>query len=166
MSEDGELIAPYAKWAILTDFAHLKGEWFRVLLELNEPASAFAARIEKPFFMEHLRIPYIYQSPPREFKADDLTFCMANMTRKTLRALVTCVGTDEFVTRLMPLRPMIKRLELGTTEPSPLKKSRFRIAAPLAPKSPETGVVAIIDDGLAFANERFRFANGTTRFEY
>ena len=43
---DKKLIAPYVEWAVATNFAYLPGKWFRVLLELNEPAADFVDRIE------------------------------------------------------------------------------------------------------------------------
>ena len=43
---DKKLIGPYAEWAVATNFAFLKGKWFRVLLELKEPAAEFANGME------------------------------------------------------------------------------------------------------------------------
>jgi hypothetical protein len=164
--EDEKLIAPYLEWAVLTNFAYLHGDWFRVLLELNEPAASFASAVDSPGFMQLIRVPSIYQMPSREFKKDDVTFCMALMTREALTALLIGKGAEQLLNKLSSLRRSLKRLELGTPAASPFGRSPTTIPLPLAASQPQAAVVAVIDDGLAFANERFRFANGTTRFKY
>lgn len=166
MPEDGKLIAPYLEWAVLTEFAYLKGDWFRVLLELNEPAWSFAEAVDRADVTQLIRVPSIYLTPSREFKRDDLTFCMAIMSRQALAALVPGKGSKEYVSKLRTLRSSLKRLELGTPMANPFGKSPFKISRALAASPGQAAVVAVIDDGLAFAHERFRFADGKTRFKY
>src|SRR4051794_956427 len=88
------VIAPYAEWAIATNFAFLKCDWFRVLLELRVSAAQFANDMDDFKIDDLVRIPPIYRNPSREFQKDGVTFCMAIMTREAIRILVTGHGRD------------------------------------------------------------------------
>src|SRR5205085_12466991 len=113
---DNKLIAPYVEWAVATNFAYLPGEWFRVLLELNEPAADFANRIEgSSFLKEFIRVPSIYKSISREFKREDVTFCMAIMSRKALEAVVGHEHRNEIRARRATITRARRRIELGTS---------------------------------------------------
>ena len=168
MLENDKLVAPQVVWAVATNFAYLKGEWFRVLLEVAERNSAFsfASEVDNLTFRDLIRIPTIYQKPPRDFEPEALTFCMGIMSRKALRILVTGQGPSVAVTNMRFVARKIRSIELGTPLHVPFKKSEPRVLQPLAVTKPKAAVVAVIDDGLAFAHERFRNSAGETRFKY
>ena len=90
-------VAPAINWAVATDFAYLKGKWFRVLLEVEGSASSFAFDAAAPVFRELIRVPTMYKQPPRGLKATDVTFCMAIMSQAALRMLVTGSGSSHLV---------------------------------------------------------------------
>jgi hypothetical protein len=166
------LIAPYLEWAVATNFAYLGGEWFRVLLEVEGSAASFASDVEKFAIKPLIRVPTIYQTPPRDLKPTDVTFCMAIMSREALSILVT--GEEpggaklerELVANLVSLAGRIKNIELGTSHKMPFDKSTPRELKPISADKPKVAIVAVIDDGLAFAHERFRSGTGHTRFKY
>src|SRR3954463_8840299 len=153
------VIAPYAEWAIATNFALLEGDWFRVLLELKVSAPTFVNSIDDLKVDDLVRIPSIYRNPSREFQKDDASFCMAIITREALRILVTGHGREPDIVRLDAVKRVLIRIELGTptapftTGPIPI------ITQQLASSPPQRAIVAVIDDGLAFAHERFRSAD-------
>jgi hypothetical protein len=165
---DRKLIAPYVEWAVATKFVYLPGEWFRVLLELDEPAADFANRIdESSFLKDFIRVPSIYKSISREFKREDVTFCMAIMSRKALEAVVGHADRKEIRARLATVTKVLKRIELGTPTTTVFDASPApTVDEPPGSTLPQAAIVAVIDDRLAFAHERFRFANGKTRFKY
>jgi hypothetical protein len=167
MADEKRLIAPYLEWAILTDFAYLEGPWFHVLLEIDGPASTFAKDAEDSGFAELIRVPSIYQTPPFGFGDADLNFCTAIMTRDGLGLLLKGDGDPKFSAQFAKLTRSIKRIELGTSMQEPFLPSRAETIENLSATAPEAVIVAVIDDGLAFANERFRRDHGTkTRFKY
>jgi hypothetical protein len=166
MAEDPQLAAPYAEWAVATNFAYLDGDWFQVLLELDGSAALFARAIEGAELDRLVRIPSIYQEPSRELKPDEITFCMGLMSRDALRILLTGDGPKEFIAKLTPFKKFLKRIELGTPTANIFDRSPLKIDEQLAAAPPHAAIVAVIDDGLAFAHERFRFANGMSRFKY
>lgn len=167
--DDRKPIAPYVEWAVATDFAYLRGDWFRVLLELDKPAADFAADVERDrdLLKDYIRVPSVFQAISREFARKDVTFCMAIMSKDALKAVVGHRQHTELRSRLAHVTSPMKRIELGTPtvtlfEPNPVQA----VPAPLATSPPPAAIVAVIDDGIAFAHERFRFADGTTRFRY
>jgi hypothetical protein len=166
------LIAPYLEWAVATNFAYLRGEWFRVLLEVEGSAASFASDVEKFAVKPLIRVPTIYQTPPRDLKPTDVTFCMAIMSREALGILVTGEEPSvaklerELVAKLVSLAGRIKNIELGTALKMPFDKSTPRELRPVSAEKPNVAIVAVIDDGLAFAHERFRSRAGHTRFKY
>jgi hypothetical protein len=167
MAEHGKLVAPYLEWAVLSQFAYLRGDWFWVLLELNEPTASFSSRVDGANVNDLIHVPSIYQTPSREFRKSDLTFCMARMCRRALASLVNKKETKGLAAkRLEPVMSAVKRIELGTPTASLFGASPVEALEPLSANSPPAAIVAVIDDGLAFAHERFRFASGDTRFKY
>jgi hypothetical protein len=159
MAEDKKLIAPYVEWAVLTNFVYLPGDWFRVLLELEGSAVRFASEMKK--FKEQIKVPPIYETVPRGFDETGITFCTAIMTRTALAALVLDRGDDGFVAEF---KKAIKRIELGPSTPE-FSDSPANPVGPPTTTPPPTSIVAVIDDGLAFAHERFR-VGANTRFKY
>lgn len=167
-ANDQKLIAPYVEWAVATEFAYLPGEWFRVLLELTGPAADFAKQVEEHRELEKLiKVPSIYQSVSREFAREDVTFCMAIMSKAALEALVGHPHRQEIRATLAAVSGSLKRIELGTPTNNPFDPTPATVVSEqLAKNPPKNAIIAVIDDGLAFAHERFRFADGTTRFKY
>jgi hypothetical protein len=155
-------IDPYLNWAIATDFAYLGGdsvEWYPLLLELRDTwVAQFAGKVNGSEDLDpKIRVAPIYQKPPSAINEKQLTFCTALVTRSVL--------VDLFGNRTAVL-PGISRFELGTPV-----VPHFPLGLPLAPpvlgtNPPKAAVVAVIDDGLAFAHERFRNKTGGTRFKY
>lgn len=183
------LIAPELEWAVATKFAYLRGQWFRVLLEVEESVVSFVAAVHQFEAQDLFIIPSVFETPPDDLEPGDITFCMAIMNRDTLELLVTegdpraslrTKFEPAVITKLTRLASRIKTIELGTpiesplvkgdfqrkTEAKPAKKSEVTKKSNAIPVSPQKVVVAVIDDGLAFAHERFRFSNGDTRFKY
>src|SRR3984893_9905388 len=166
------LIAPYLEWAVATNFAYLRGEWFRVLLEVEGSAASFASDVEKFAVKPLIRVPTIYQTPSRDLKTTDVTFCMAIMSREALSILVTGEEPSvarlerELVAKLVSLAGRIRNIELGTSLKTPFERSTPRELRPVSAAKPNVAIVAVIDDGLAFAHARFRSRAGHTRFKY
>lgn len=156
-------------WAVSTDFAYLKGKWFRVLLEVEGSASSFASATASAVLSELIRVPTMYTQPPRGFMAKDVTFCMAIVSRQALRLLVRGTGSGPPFQAFKLLVSKIKAIELGTPV-LPFEESDPRVLKELFVDQPRTAIVAVIDDGIAFAHERFRKldSNGklATRFKY
>ena len=180
MLGNDHLTAPYLEWAVTTRFAYLNGQWFRVLLELNRSASSFWSMVKELEANDFITVPKIYETAPNSLSAKDITFCMAIMSREALETLVTGEepnGKDpRILARLTTLAKQIRTIELGTPiempsiKGSPSGNLRTTSAASedtAAAESPSRKVVVgVIDDGLAFAHERFRLSNGNTRFKF
>ncbi len=182
------LISPELEWAVATQFAYLRGEWFRVLLEVEESVVSFVGAVRELDAQDLFFIPSVYETPPDGFETNDITFCMAIMKRDTLELLVTegalrsSSGTrfePTVIARLARLAARIKTIELGTPieipldktvsrkkETKPARKSEGTRKSKAVAKGPQKVVVGVIDDGLAFAHERFRLGNGKTRLKY
>ncbi len=174
------LTSPYLEWAVTTQFAYLSGKWFRVFLELNQPANSFLAMAKELKADDFISVPDIYRTAPHSLSEKDITFCMAIMSRKALQTLVTEEEPSDpgprIFTRLMTLAKEIKAIELCTPIEMPEVKghSSGKLEATSMDVEQTTTeatthqkvVVGVIDDGLAFAHERFRLKNGNTRFKY
>ena len=149
-------IDPYLKWAIATDFAYLGGasvQWYPVLLQLDGVTAAeFWSLIKAD--TERIRVASIYERPSRDIART--TFCTALVTRQTLTDLL---GNPD---KRLP----IARFELGVPVVPTFNPSPTPVLAPLSANPPNAVIVAVIDDGLAFAQQRFRDAAGNTRVKY
>lgn len=180
MLGNASLIAPELEWAVATQFAYLRGQWFRVLLEVEESVVSFVSAIRDLEAQDLFIIPRVFERPPNGFKPTDITFCMAIVSRDTLELLVTegklrlssgATFEPTVIEKLARLAALIRTIELGTPIEMPLTKesSYEKGEAESAEQSMATTqkvVIGVIDDGLAFAHERFRFSNGDTRFKY
>src|SRR6266478_3072258 len=178
------LVAPYLEWAVATEFAYLSGKWFRVLLEVEESVTSFVTHIKDLEAEDFIVIPGVYETPPSGLKPTDITFCMAIMSREALETLVRGKEPGAARAKLEPaavaklesLARQIRTIELGTpikmpvVGKSPPKKlkttSTNQPQKAIANALPQKVIVGVIDDGLAFAHERFRFSNGDTRFKF
>jgi Subtilase family len=139
--------------------AHLRENpnWIFLMLELRKPALAFA---EQAAFngTAFIRVPEHYRQPPQGL--DKSCFCTAIVSPDFLQALMaTTTARDKSTQQLIEA---IKRFELGGVhEPWAVLGSARETSAHSRPvkvqqqSSACTVVVGVIDDGLAFANERF-----------
>jgi hypothetical protein len=167
-------VDPYLVWAEVTGFVDLaltpsSGErWFPVILELQESAATFAQRcIDNNW--DWIRVPSIYRFAPDWL--EPATFCTATVTRQALEKL-DC-----------ELKGYVRRLQLGspifseTDAESDTRQDAFDTRDhPCMNRMPSTSsggplpaLVGIIDEGLAFAHERFRELVGgrpASRIEY
>ncbi len=149
-------IDPYLNWAVATDFAYLGGDsvhWFPVLLELDGISAAeFWAKTKAD--TDRIRVASAYERTTRDIAQTN--FCTALVTRETL---INVLGNPN---RALP----IARFEIGVPVVPVFNQSPTVVLAPLAANPPNAAIVAVIDDGMAFAHQRFRDAAGNTRFRY
>jgi hypothetical protein len=157
--------APYFQWGFLTRFSYYRtpdGIWLPILFQLAEPAKKFAKGElvdgEMPSGWEKwLRIPGAYANPPAGL--EDYRFCTAWLHFKSADRFFSELAKGESLSKT------VIAMQLGAPGPLP------NASSPVAPYT-LTGtasrpvVSAVIDDGIAFAHERFRRSNGTTRFAY
>jgi Subtilase family len=146
--------------------------WVFLLLELREPAAAFAKQAAT-FCPELVRVPEHYAQPPDGLQ--DSAYCTAVVHPLFLSLLAAEAAKDKAVNQAQAsadqlahahaLILQIERFELGchiapwaAAAPARLEKDPLKANKP-KPSSlstaPLTVVVGVIDDGLAFANERF-----------
>lgn len=188
--EERVVIDPYFHWAERTNFVYLFAGRFAekripVAIQLRRGFSSMRLANgewnppgKRDEWRNWLRIPRAYASPPQELH--DSRFCTASVTQQFFTELRT-PGSS--------LRRVVLRIELGLPFPErplrpktapPVPASRkptfwqslgqgicklFGHAQALPSPAPRV-VVAVIDDGLAFAHQRFRRTDGSTRIEY
>jgi hypothetical protein len=165
-------IDPYLIWADVTRFEDLKQPdseaWFPVILELAAQAGNFAQRcIDEGW--DWIRIPSVYRCPPKWL--EPARFCTAAVTREAFEKL----GGE--------LKGYVQRFQLGCPVFSGAKVESdaqatdfdaedhpcLGCASDNASRSRLPTIVGVIDEGLAFAHERFReIVRGrtTSRIEY
>jgi hypothetical protein len=151
----GAWLDPYLAWAKVTEFKYvggLPGDWIPVLLELQGTTAQQFAETVRP--MADIRVPSIFATPPHGI--EQATFCSALVTRQLLENVES---NDLF-------RKQVKRFELGVPVSAPFPTPQLTASTQLGVQAPTNAVVAVIDDGLAFAHQRFRDASGTTRVRY
>lgn len=165
MAEQRKQVSPYLEWAVRTGFAYLPGDWFWVLLELDGPVEGFARGFIPSELDRYIRIPAAYQGTPPSLRAAELTCCMALMTREALSTIVAGETRGE-ARRVSSLLSSVKRIELGTPTTNLFEKTSAKEPPLLSARRSSRAIVAVIDDGLAFAHERFRFSNGYSRVKY
>jgi hypothetical protein len=169
MAEHKELIAPYLEWAVSTDFAYLDGEWFSVLLEVDQSVARFAAEAERSALAKLIWVAPAYRTTLQGFKEEDITVFSAILHKDALKALVNADGSSDLAAAISKLG--IKRVEFGTPADNPFGKGtagtsvRAKSTGQPAKLRP-SAIVAVIDDGLAFAHDRFRDSHGQTRLKY
>jgi hypothetical protein len=145
-------VDPYLVWADLTGYADLGGEpnaWLPIVLECKDSARDFANKHAQPWIKVHP----LYTEPPDRLAST--RFCTAIVTRTFFEEL----AADAKRGNAEPLG--IKRFELAlpivsqrNIEPAaaPTKQSSHRHTR----HERASCVIGIIDDGFAFAHERFR----------
>jgi hypothetical protein len=153
---------PYLEWATETKFLDLFAglpeipddeKWFPILIELNDGMSLqqFVGNMStlakrRPI----IDIPPIYADPPAGLA--DVSF-LAVTVKKAFFDLLT-ESSDSGV----------KRFELGLPLKSPPMPTAWKKQE--IKRTDAKVVTAVIDDGIAFANVRFRLKNGKSRIEY
>jgi hypothetical protein len=156
------LLDPYLEWGMQTNFAYYFAtggaqDFFPVIIELQGiSAEQFAiGKWNAPSgWQSWLRIPPMYAQPPAGLAPS--SFCTANVAMPFFRELRDGAS---------PLPKVIKRASLSLPTPSQAPR-RYEPPKPRnIPPEPHLVVTGIIDDGLAFANERFRRGQ-QTRIEY
>lgn len=175
---EGLFADPYYEWALVTDFAYYskaKADWLPVLLELRGPpgrmgtAQAFVEEVarlrrlgaEKPSWVANLRIPSFFLEPSPRLK-QPLTF-LAVLARPQFLA-------DLYAGKVPA--DSIRRFEVGRAiQPASELPSQPGPHQPPGPQAcvPPVVVTGVIDDGIAFAHDRFLSRDdddGTTRIEY
>jgi len=151
----GAWLDPYLAWAKVTEFKYvggLPGDWIPILLELQGTTAQQFAQTVRP--MADIRVPSIFATPPHGI--EQATFCSALVTRQLLEN----VESNEL------FRTQVKRFELGVPVSAPFLTPQLTASTQLGVHAPTNAVVAVIDDGLAFAHQRFRDASGATRVRY
>lgn len=151
-------VDPYFEWARATGFAHFFREGqeqrFPVVIELADISAAhFAAgKWHAPDgWRELISVPRMYLRPPAGLA--QFSFCSATVSQ----AFFSRLAADPL------LRKAIRRIELSL----PIENYNAEDMATVAPPRTAAGVVTgVIDDGIAFAHERFRAADGTTRVQF
>lgn len=156
---------PYYDWVQATRFAYYgRAEWLPVLIELHEPRSRDFAqdvfRMRGQGWSALLRIPSIYGSRQKRLGESQTRF-------------LTALAMPEFFERLYrgedPSED-IKRFELGLAMDLPqhfVGDTGWGVGKPKSTDVPPSAVViGVIDDGIAFAHERFRDRPGSTRIHY
>jgi hypothetical protein len=162
---------PLLDWAIATKFAYLRaGDWLPLLVEFDPavlprqgdqtPLQAFTGLewlVKDPRTLaEVLRIPELFTKPPELLAgAKDFHFCVVFVHRKQLENLIQ---TPEW-------NQTILRAEIGPPVDLPLLPKPPAQNAPtgpgVAPTSSQRVVIAVIDQGIAFAHARFRNLGGS-----
>lgn len=146
----------YLPWARATGFrdagpAGAECGWHWLLLELKKdvPACRFAERA-RAGARDQLRVPAHYLQPPRGL--EDSRYCTAACTRDFLDLLSGAApgGAGH------ELVAMIERFEIGFLTAVPPHPDAQPAAVESEGVPPPAVVIGIIDDGIAFAHERFR----------
>jgi hypothetical protein len=156
---------PYYDWAAATKFAYYgKAVWLPVLIELHEARSLDFAdrvfRLQGRDWAGLLRIPPVFRAPPKRLRGKQTRF-------------LTALAKREFFARLYrgdEPSAEIKRFELSRAVDLPANMvgdSGWGSGTPDDDDVPPSAVViGVIDDGLAFAHDRFRDGPTSTRIHY
>ncbi|CAE6747972.1 S8 family serine peptidase [Paraburkholderia nemoris] len=180
---------PYLAWADTTAFAHLGGQptWVRVILELEArwpgaaatplTAQTFAESLENgnATWKAWIQVSTVYRYPPHDLEAS--RFLTAIVTKQFFTEIDGAVkGVVKRFELGMPIAPgdAAPSLAPGSAAPAPGTAPVFGpIAQPGAASTdaadqPHAVFMGVMDDGLAFAHERFRSVADIplTRIEY
>lgn len=152
---------PYVAWVQQTGFIDLfaarqsqpeEEQWFPIILELADGVDLRQFVSEASAALgPGIRVPESYAHAPTGL--DRLKFCTASVRKDAAESLATKDA----------LR-LIKRFEIGLPLKSVPQPTAW--AQKQSVRSDAKVVTGIIDDGLAFANARFRRKNGDSRIEF
>lgn len=167
---DGMRASPYYEWADATAFAYYSpSEWLPLLIELRASsprladAEAFARFVraqqegtDKPAaWVADVRVPKFFAEPPKRLQKPSPFIAVLART-----AFIEAIRSDR------ELAQSIEGFELGAptsyddaSEPEPEEPP---VAGDATPKV----LVAVVDDGIAFAHDRFLDDAGKTRIEF
>jgi hypothetical protein len=164
------LPAPYFEWARATDYAYYgQTEWLPVLIELKPDgplhnAQLFAREVfrrqagDKPGWAADLRVPRHFAQRPARM-VGDLRFLTALVRKKFLVSLYAGDSPAD----------SIRRFELGRANPlwtgERVGEDDYDSAASFDCNTAAV-VIGVIDDGMAFAHDRFLSSDNSTRIEY
>lgn len=151
----------YLDWLAFTGYAYYGPavHWLPVLIELNGiTAQQFAAMVQAPQGgVSGLRLPPFYSQPARRM-AHATPYIGLLMHRSLLQALRD--GTNQ------QLGKLIRRIEVSRAMALCGPPLNATAGLPPAGPNPPQVVVAVIDDGIAFAQERLLDSTGCTRVAY
>lgn len=150
----------YLPWARATGFRDagppgVDADWHWLLLELKVPASDFAKAVRADA-RDQLRVPAHYLRPPRGLKMS--AYCTAACTSAFLDILSGAAPIGPW----RKLLAMIARFEIGFLAALPPDADAQPADVDVGDLPPPDVVIGVVDDGIAFAHERFRCrrANG------
>ena len=152
---------PTLGWARATGYSYFSDRdwnWLPFIIRLKSgPASKFWEAVDRLERQKVLRIPSPYRASARSGKVGQ------TLTVQVLENEFAQVMSDE------AWMSSIEASEFCVPLPKPVTSRPFPVPDPAHiqpyPDPPDDAiVVGIIDDAIAFANHRFRWANGTTRF--
>ncbi len=166
-------VSPYYEWTRATGFAYYgAADWLPVLLELqNSPArmgtaAAFAAYVLKtqisgggPRWVGDVRVPRFYLQPLRH-KVRLTTFISLLARKRFLETVYRGGGPAASIRHFELGRPNLGHSVKLSNKPVPAFAN-----APWQDALPKV-ITAVIDDGIAFAHDRFLSTEETTRIEY
>jgi hypothetical protein len=151
-------IDPYIVWADLTKFADLAGsetlEWIPLLLRVKTDVGQFVSEIAAiRSLRSSVRIAPVYGREASPSLAG-AKYCVAAVTKEALATLLD---------REQGIKNWIEQLQLGlpvgdtgSELPDDMRIEAVPDSQPLSPRSKAPVVVGVIDEGFAFAQERFR----------
>jgi len=170
----GGLAGPYFEWARATGYAYCgPAEWMPLLIELQDRsplrlgnAQAFTAYVLKrqavadgTDWVHDLRVPRMYLECPARMSASPN--CISVLARRRfLDAIHLGASPAESIRRCELGRPN----QLGAVVPMPAIDRGVGLGC--APQVVPEVITAVIDDGIAFAHDRFFDGPGSTRIEY
>jgi hypothetical protein len=159
--------SPYYDWTRATDFRYYgeQSRWLPVLIALRgTTAQEFAQRVlqmqqrkkREQAWAARLRVPAFYAAPPERLRRPTRHIALL-ATRRFLREAYQGGEPAKSIERF-ELGAGVE-LSSGAAQDAALQKKKL-------PGGPPEVVSAVIDDGIAFAHERFLSSDGTTRIEY
>jgi hypothetical protein len=159
----GLLGSPYYDWAQATAFAYYgDSDWLPVLIELTDDVTAeefaqLASRLSAsadPGWAAQLLVPDVYTSLPARLSSPT-HFVAVLATSKFLNGLYGGEKPAE----------MIRGFDLGRRTPHSCGTPQALASTKQFKSTPQV-VTGVIDDGIAFAHDRFLDQSDTTRIEY
>jgi hypothetical protein len=164
-AENAPLVDPYNDWTQRTNFEYYgpTGRWLPVLIELREDcgtAKDFAKLVSTTHerWAANLRVPDLFSQPPTRLKGKPLRFLVALAKKEFL----SDIPIDTTLTK------WIKRFELGRATPTAdlVTSATGLLSQPINYTGTPKVVTGVIDDGIAFAHDRFWSTDRTTRIEF
>jgi hypothetical protein len=173
--QGGAFVSPYYEWVRATRFAYYgESKWLPLLIELQDSpqrlgtAADFAGFVLKmqvsgggPAWVNDVRVPRFYLKPMRG-QAARTTFISVLARRRFLGAVYRGQAAAQSIRRFVLGRPNLRADIALSKQPAPVVVAN----APWQGAVPQV-ITAVIDDGIAFAHDRFFDGTGKkTRIEY